>query len=34
MRNSQRAVIGALGLVVAVLVVFTLWVRLSAEPAP
>lgn len=34
MRNSQRAVVGALGLIVAMMVAFTLWVRLNAEAAP
>ncbi|HEY9181927.1 MAG TPA: hypothetical protein VIQ99_01930, partial [Gammaproteobacteria bacterium] len=34
MRNSQRAVVGALGLIVAVMVAFMLWIRLAAEQAP
>lgn len=34
MRNSQRALVAALGLIVAVMIAFTLWVRLSAEAAP
>jgi Putative auto-transporter adhesin, head GIN domain len=34
MRNSQRAVVGALGLVVAIMVVFAAWVHLTAEPLP
>jgi hypothetical protein len=34
MRNSQRAVLGALGLIVGVMVAITLWVRLTAAPVP
>jgi hypothetical protein len=34
MRNSQRAVVGALALIVGVMVAFTLWVRLTADPVP
>ncbi len=34
MRNSQRAVLGALGLVVAVMVGVAAWVRLVADPTP
>jgi len=34
MRNSQRAVVAALGLVVGIMVAVAVWVRLSAEPGP
>jgi len=34
MRNSQRALVGALALIVVVMVAGTLWVRLTAEPVP
>jgi hypothetical protein len=34
MRSSQRAVVGALALIVGVMVAVALWLRLTAEPAP
>ena len=34
MRNSQRAVLGALGFLVALMLGVAVWIRLGAEPAP
>jgi hypothetical protein len=33
-RNSQRAIVGALGLIVALMVAFAVWILVVAEPAP